>query len=87
MDAVTYTPATPEAPIGLLRLNRPEVRNSMSPELLAAFAARASEAARDPLARCVVLTGAGPCFSAGADLRAPVQGPEVDASGRPQLPQ
>jgi enoyl-CoA hydratase len=86
-DAVLYQPATRAEPIGLLRLNRPEVRNSMSPELLEAFARRVAEAAADGHARCVVLTGAGPCFSAGADLRAPVQGEAVDASGRVQLPQ
>jgi enoyl-CoA hydratase/carnithine racemase len=72
-DAVLYEPATAEQPIGLLRLNRPDARNSMSGELLDAFAIRAKEAAGDALARAVIVTGSGTCFSAGADLRGDIQ--------------
>lgn len=59
--------------IGVITLNRPDNRNSMTPELLDAFAA-ASEAARaDSDTRCVVITGTGNCFSAGADFKATLQ--------------
>jgi enoyl-CoA hydratase/carnithine racemase len=59
--------------IGVITLDRPDNRNSMTPELLDAFA-RASEAARaDTGARCVVITGTGACFSAGADFKSVVQ--------------
>lgn len=59
--------------IGIITLDRPDNRNSMTPELLDAFA-RASAAARaDEAVRAVVVTGTGTCFSAGADFKAGVQ--------------
>ncbi len=59
--------------VGVLTLNRPDNRNSMTPELLDAFAEAVERARRDPEARCLVVTGRGPCFSAGADFKAGVQ--------------
>ena len=62
-----------EGAIAILQLNRPDNRNSMTPELLDAFA----HAVRDLRAmsdlRCVVVTGSGACFSAGADFRSQIQ--------------
>jgi enoyl-CoA hydratase/carnithine racemase len=59
--------------IGVITLDRPDNRNSMTPELLDAFA-RASAAARtDGGIRALVVTGTGRCFSAGADFTAGVQ--------------
>jgi enoyl-CoA hydratase/carnithine racemase len=59
--------------IGVITLARPDQRNSMTPELLDAFA-RASAAARaDAGIRALVVTGTGSCFSAGADFKAGVQ--------------
>jgi enoyl-CoA hydratase/carnithine racemase len=59
--------------IGVITLDRPDNRNSMTPELLDAFA-RASAAARaDADIRALVVTGTGKCFSAGADFKAGVQ--------------
>ncbi|MEM8883893.1 MAG: enoyl-CoA hydratase-related protein [Planctomycetota bacterium] len=50
-----------------LTLNRPDVRNALSADLVTAL----KEALRDPgPARVLVLTGAGKAFSAGADLKA-----------------
>jgi len=72
-DAVLYEPASATHPIGVVRMNRPDQRNSMTAELLDAFAARVLEARADAHARCVVVTGSGACFSAGADLRAQIQ--------------
>src|SRR5437867_5166301 len=51
-----------------LVLNRPEKRNALNGELMLALRDRAREAADDPEVRCVVLRGAGPCFSAGVDV-------------------
>ena len=64
--------------IGLVTLNRPDVRNSMSPELLDAFSTAIEEAREDTASRCLVLTGSGSCFSAGADLKASMQRTEGD---------
>jgi len=58
--------------IGVITLNRPDNRNSMTPELLDAFAA-ASAAARAADLRCLVVTGTGTCFSSGADFKSAVQ--------------
>jgi enoyl-CoA hydratase len=61
-----------EGAIGVITLNRPDNRNSMTPELLDAFAA-AGTAARTADVRCVVVTGTGSCFSSGADFKSTVQ--------------
>ena len=59
--------------IGILTLNRPEQRNAMSPELLDAFSEQIEIARNDRGIRCLILTGKGSCFSAGADLRSSLQ--------------
>ncbi|MBS2015856.1 MAG: enoyl-CoA hydratase/isomerase family protein [Deltaproteobacteria bacterium] len=50
-------------------LNRPEARNSLTRASLVAIAEAFEVAARSRDVRCVVLTGAGSHFCAGADLR------------------
>lgn len=62
-----------EGAVGVITLNRPDNRNSMTPELLDAFAAASRAARSDANARCVVVTGTGTCFSAGADFHATLQ--------------
>lgn len=59
--------------IGVITLNRPDNRNSMTADLLDAFRTAAERARRDADVRCVVVTGNGSCFSAGADFKAAVQ--------------
>jgi enoyl-CoA hydratase len=54
----------------VVTMNRPERRNALSPEMMAGMAAAWDEANADPDVRVVVLTGAGGCFCAGADLAA-----------------
>jgi enoyl-CoA hydratase/carnithine racemase len=51
-----------------LVLNRPEKRNALNGELVMALRDAARQASDDPDVRCVVLRGAGPCFSAGVDV-------------------
>ena len=51
-----------------LLLNRPEVGNALSPDLVGAMEEALAAAANDPAVRVVVVTGAGKHFSAGADL-------------------
>jgi enoyl-CoA hydratase/carnithine racemase len=69
-DAVRYEA---HDQIGVITLDRPDNRNSMTPELLDAFA-RASAAARaDAGIRALVVTGTGTCFSAGADFTSGLQ--------------
>lgn len=52
--------------LAVVRLNRPERRNAINFDLCSAFCA-AIAAAQD--ARCIVVTGEGPAFCAGLDLR------------------
>jgi enoyl-CoA hydratase len=60
-----------EGPIDVLTLNRPEVGNALSPELLADLGAALAAAEADADVRAVVLTGAGErIFCAGMDLKA-----------------
>ncbi len=67
--------------IGVITLDRPDNRNSMTPELLAAFSLAVAEARADRDARCIVIlssaTGPRACFSAGADFRSAVQLPDA----------
>jgi enoyl-CoA hydratase/carnithine racemase len=56
-----------------ITLNRPDERNTMSPALLDQFAAAVAEVRADAGVRCVILTGRGSCFSAGANLGASLQ--------------
>jgi enoyl-CoA hydratase/carnithine racemase len=55
--------------IAILTLNRPEARNSLSEALLLALEAELTALAGDRSVRAVVLTGNGPVFSAGHDLK------------------
>ncbi|AXG81602.1 enoyl-CoA hydratase/isomerase family protein [Streptomyces paludis] len=52
-----------------IRLNRPESRNSINPELIQALDNAVADAMRDPGTEAVVISGNGPSFCAGADLR------------------
>ncbi|MCU1452016.1 MAG: enoyl-CoA hydratase [Acidimicrobiales bacterium] len=54
----------------ILRLNRPEARNALTPGLVTALGAALNDAEADPDVRVVVLTGTGDrAFCAGMDLR------------------
>ena len=69
-------------PVATMTLNRPEARNALSPELLAALAESLSALdAREDVA-VVVLTGADPAFCAGFDLRRLAEEERVEQVGR-----
>jgi len=52
-----------------ITLNRPENRNSMTPDVLAGLADAVARAKADAGVRCVIVTGRGKSFCAGADFR------------------
>jgi enoyl-CoA hydratase/carnithine racemase len=56
--------------IGEITLNRPANRNAMTPDVLEGLAAAVACAKSDPALRCVIVTGRGKSFCAGADFRA-----------------
>lgn len=69
--------------VALLRLNRPEARNALSPQMRAEIAAELERLDADPEARCVVIAGSEKFFAAGADIRAMAERP-VDAAPDPK---
>src|SRR5712692_9148536 len=58
---------TRDGPIATVTLNRPDRRNSLSDEMLTDLGAAFAELRDDASTRVVIVTGAPPVFSAGAD--------------------
>jgi len=56
-------------PVAVLTLNRPEARNSLSEEMIAALHSTVAEIGNADAIRAVVITGAGTAFSSGHDLK------------------
>jgi methylglutaconyl-CoA hydratase len=67
MEPVEYHVA---AGVARITLQRPEKRNALNPELIAALRRALARAAQDDDARVVLLKGAGKDFCAGLDLKA-----------------
>jgi enoyl-CoA hydratase/carnithine racemase len=56
--------------VALLRLNRPEARNALSPQMMELLASELERLDPDPGARCIVIAGSNEVFAAGADIKA-----------------
>jgi enoyl-CoA hydratase/carnithine racemase len=56
--------------VALLRLNRPEARNALSPEVMERLAEELETLDPDPEVRCIVIAGSEKVFAAGADIKA-----------------
>jgi enoyl-CoA hydratase/carnithine racemase len=56
--------------VALCRLNRPEARNALSPELMEELASAVERYDADPEIRCIVIAGDDETFASGADIRA-----------------
>jgi enoyl-CoA hydratase/carnithine racemase len=56
--------------VAIARLNRPDARNALSPELMDELATLVEAWDADPEIRCVVIAGGDEYFAAGADIRA-----------------
>lgn len=54
--------------VGILTLNRPEALNAINSELLEELYAKVNEIAADKDIRCLIVTGNGKAFAAGADI-------------------
>jgi len=65
-DAVLFES---DGKVATITLNRPENRNSMTPDVLEGFRAAVARARSDRGLRAVVITGRGASFCAGADFR------------------
>lgn len=80
-DAVLYRV---EESIATITLNRPENRNSMTQDVLEGLGSAVRKVKDDANVRCVIVTGRGKSFCAGADFKEP--SPEAPAEGPAQLP-
>jgi enoyl-CoA hydratase len=76
---VTETPADQhllverDGPVLVLTMNRPERRNALSPSMMQGMSDAWDEVNANPDIRVAILTGAGGCFCAGADLQGMTQ--------------
>ena len=64
-----------------ITLNRPENRNALSAILVNELYTHLQNANQDPAVRSIVITGNGPAFCAGADLKSP-PGQTIDGGGK-----
>jgi enoyl-CoA hydratase/carnithine racemase len=56
--------------VGIARLNRPEARNALSPELMEELISTLETWDDDEAIRCIVIAGSDEYFAAGADIKA-----------------
>jgi len=69
--------------VALLRLNRPEARNALSPEVMELLAAELERLDPDPQVRCAVIAGSEKVFAAGADIGAMAERSFAEALRQP----
>jgi enoyl-CoA hydratase/carnithine racemase len=62
-----------EEAVAVVRLNRPERRNALSPAVLAELAQAIGDLDAEEGVRCIVITGTDEVFAAGADIKAMVE--------------
>ena len=75
--------STRDGNVVLLRLNRPEARNALSPELMEQLAAELERLDPEPEVRCVVIAGSDKVFAAGADIKAMAERSFAEALRQP----
>ena len=64
-----------------ITLNRPENRNALSADLVNGLYQHLQKALADEQVRAIVITGTGPAFCAGADLKSP-PGSSISGGGK-----
>lgn len=69
--------------VAVITLNRPRARNAVNAPLSLALGEALEDIDADPSLHVGVLTGAGPAFCAGADLKALAAGEPITAHGHP----
>ena len=69
--------------VGLARLDRPDARNALSPELMEELAALCERWDEDPAVGCIVIAGGDEWFAAGADIKAMAKRTFVEALESP----
>ena len=75
IDADAPVLAERHGAVAVITLNRPKARNALNRALLAGLHEHLRAAVQDEAVRAIVLTGNGPAFCAGADLKEAVDTP------------
>ena len=57
-----------DGPVGIVRINRPQVRNALNPQTIEELVDALERFDRDEAIRCMILTGDDRAFAAGADI-------------------
>ena len=70
MSDLVQTSIEDDGAVALCRLNRPEARNALSPELMEELGALLERFDEDPDIGCIVIAGGDEWFAAGADIKA-----------------
>ena len=83
MSAQTATRLETRQGAAWITLNRPDNRNALSAALVNELYQHLQAANEDDAVRCIVITGAGTAFCAGADLKSP---PGATISGEASVP-
>ncbi|MBI2163231.1 MAG: enoyl-CoA hydratase/isomerase family protein, partial [candidate division NC10 bacterium] len=65
----TFIKAWTEDDVGLVQMHRPEVLNALNQEMFEELLTALEVFDADPAIRCMILTGSGRAFSAGADIK------------------
>ncbi|MCM3916208.1 enoyl-CoA hydratase-related protein [Pseudomonas aeruginosa] len=71
--------------VAVIRFNRPQALNALTPELMDAFGEALTRAANDVGVGAILITGEGRGFSAGADLAHSLKNPVLDDEGNLDL--
>jgi methylglutaconyl-CoA hydratase len=69
MNQAAFVQLESRGPVAVLTINRPDRRNALATQVVAELGDTLDRARYDPAIRALVLTGAGPVFSAGMDLK------------------
>jgi enoyl-CoA hydratase/carnithine racemase len=69
--------------VGIARLDRPDARNALSPELMEELATAVERWDADPAVRCIVIAGNDDWFAAGADIKSMAERSFVDTLNAP----
>jgi enoyl-CoA hydratase len=67
-----------DGPVGLVRLDRPDALNALSPPMLAAVCDSLEAFDHNPAVRVMVLTGSSRVFAAGADIKVMAEASGLD---------
>ncbi|MFN8037417.1 MAG: enoyl-CoA hydratase-related protein [Acidimicrobiia bacterium] len=73
-------------PARWLRLNRPDKRNAMTRAMAGVLREQLAACAEDPAVAVLVITGTGASFSAGADVKEVLEGPDATIRERRSTP-